>query len=166
MEPTPNATVGSDAPVRGPLSESALSRSPDSVETEATKPLALKPRTAEPAGPADAAVRLAAALSSGAASAETVDTATAASNSALDALSQRLAASAGTRGRAIDNVADTSSVAMPIAQPVRTLEDTVTDLLRPMLRQWLDANMPRIVEKALRVELAEGVKPGVKTDAS
>ncbi len=37
----------------------------------------------------------------------------------------------------------------------RTLEDTVAELLRPMLRQWLDANMPRIVEKALRVELAQ-----------
>jgi cell pole-organizing protein PopZ len=98
--------------------------------------------------------------------AETVDTATVAANSALDALSQRLAASAGTRGKATDNVADASSAAMPVTQPVRTLEDTVTDLLRPMLRQWLDANMPRIVEKALRVELAEGVKSGVRTDAS
>ena len=41
---------------------------------------------------------------------------------------------------------------------VRTLEDTVAELLRPMLRQWLDQNMPRIVEKALRVELAESAK--------
>jgi cell pole-organizing protein PopZ len=29
-------------------------------------------------------------------------------------------------------------------------DDAVADLLRPMLRQWLDDNMPRIVEKALR----------------
>ena len=59
--------------------------------------------------------------------------------------------------------------ATPVSQPaapaspsgVRTLEDTVADLLRPMLREWLDANMPRIVEKALRGELAAGVKrPG------
>jgi uncharacterized protein len=40
------------------------------------------------------------------------------------------------------------------SQP-RTLEDAVADLLRPMLKQWLDTNMPRIVEKALRVELAQ-----------
>lgn len=41
-------------------------------------------------------------------------------------------------------------------QPIetRTLDDTAAELLRPMLRQWLDANMPRIVEKALRIELA------------
>ena len=39
-------------------------------------------------------------------------------------------------------------------EPTRTMEDTVAELLRPMLRQWLDTNMPRVVEKALRVELA------------
>jgi uncharacterized protein len=43
---------------------------------------------------------------------------------------------------------------------VRTLEDTVSDLLRPMLRDWLEANMPRIMEKAMRAELA------AKADAS
>ena len=51
---------------------------------------------------------------------------------------------------------------VPTAAPaggVRTLEDTVVDLLRPMIRQWLDDNMPRMVEKALRVELAQSVKP-------
>jgi cell pole-organizing protein PopZ len=47
---------------------------------------------------------------------------------------------------------------------VRSLEDTVADLLRPMLRDWLDANMPRIVEKALRVELAEGAKRPSSSD--
>ena len=36
------------------------------------------------------------------------------------------------------------------AQPVRTLEDSVAELLKPMLRDWLDANMPRIVEKMAR----------------
>lgn len=34
-------------------------------------------------------------------------------------------------------------------------DDTVSELLRPMLRKWLESNMPRIVEKALRKELAE-----------
>ncbi len=45
----------------------------------------------------------------------------------------------------------------------RSLEDTVAELLRPMLREWLNTNMPRIVEKALRVELAAHTKrPGTK----
>jgi uncharacterized protein len=49
---------------------------------------------------------------------------------------------------------DTSTAGSEAAPAVRTLEDTVSELLRPLLREWLDANMPRIVEKALRVELA------------
>ncbi len=45
-----------------------------------------------------------------------------------------------------------------MSEQIRSMEDTVAELLRPMLRQWLDANMPRIVEKALRVELAASAK--------
>jgi cell pole-organizing protein PopZ len=37
-------------------------------------------------------------------------------------------------------------------------EEVVAELLRPMLRQWLDDNMPRIVEKALRSGLDNGPK--------
>ncbi len=39
-----------------------------------------------------------------------------------------------------------------------TIEDTTADLLRPMLRAWLADNMPRMVEKALHIEIAESVK--------
>jgi cell pole-organizing protein PopZ len=41
----------------------------------------------------------------------------------------------------------------------RTLEDTVAELLRPMLRQWLETNMPRIIEKALKTELGDSANP-------
>jgi cell pole-organizing protein PopZ len=41
---------------------------------------------------------------------------------------------------------------------VRTLDDTIIELLRPMIRQWLDDNMPRMVEKALRIELAASLQ--------
>lgn len=37
----------------------------------------------------------------------------------------------------------------------RSIEDTVADLLRPMLKSWLAENMPRIVERALRREMSE-----------
>lgn len=62
---------------------------------------------------------------------------------------------------------------LPIAEPVQhafvpappaggeepgTIEDTTADLLRPMLRQWLADNMPRMVEKALHIEIAESLK--------
>jgi cell pole-organizing protein PopZ len=55
-----------------------------------------------------------------------------------------------------------SSMAELEDAPERTLEDTVAELLRPMLRQWLSDNMPRIVEKALRIELAQSLRPGPK----
>ena len=38
------------------------------------------------------------------------------------------------------------------------IEDATADLLRPMLRQWLSENMPRMVEKALHIEVAETVR--------
>lgn len=47
----------------------------------------------------------------------------------------------------------------PAQAPSRTLEDAVAEMLRPMLQQWVSDNMPRIIEKALRVEVARNVKP-------
>jgi cell pole-organizing protein PopZ len=60
--------------------------------------------------------------------------------------------------------ADPGQQALVVAQPsagegTGTIEDTTADLLRPMLRQWLADNMPRMVEKALHIEIAESVKP-------
>jgi len=37
----------------------------------------------------------------------------------------------------------------------KTLDDTIVDMLRPMISDWLDGNLPEMVEKALRQELAE-----------
>jgi cell pole-organizing protein PopZ len=48
--------------------------------------------------------------------------------------------------------------AVPAVEETGTIEDTTADLLRPMLRQWLADNMPRMVEKALHIEIAESVK--------
>lgn len=47
-------------------------------------------------------------------------------------------------------------------QATGTIEDTTAELLRPMLRAWLSDNMPRMVEKALHIEVAESVKTGKK----
>jgi cell pole-organizing protein PopZ len=44
---------------------------------------------------------------------------------------------------------------------VPELDGAAAELLRPMLRQWLAENMPRIVEAALRSEITKGGKgPG------
>lgn len=52
-----------------------------------------------------------------------------------------------------------SAVPAEAMEGVGSIEDTTADLLRPMLRQWLADNMPRMVEKALHIEIAESVKP-------
>ena len=35
----------------------------------------------------------------------------------------------------------------------RTLEDLVKDMLRPMLKNWLDENLPTMVERLVRAEI-------------
>jgi len=43
----------------------------------------------------------------------------------------------------------------------RTLEDVVREMLRPMLRSWLDDNLPTLVERLVLVEIERiaGSKP-------
>ncbi|MBV9753946.1 MAG: DUF2497 domain-containing protein, partial [Hyphomicrobiales bacterium] len=36
---------------------------------------------------------------------------------------------------------------------VRSLEDTVKEMLRPLLKTWLDDNLPQIVERLVRMEI-------------
>ena len=44
-----------------------------------------------------------------------------------------------------------SSILMPAEG--RTLEDVVREMLRPMLQQWLDTNLPGIVQEAVQSEV-------------
>jgi hypothetical protein len=44
-----------------------------------------------------------------------------------------------------------SSILMP--RDGRTLEDVVRELLRPLLKQWLDTNLPGIVEAQVKAEV-------------
>lgn len=46
-----------------------------------------------------------------------------------------------------------------LSQNARTLEDLVGDLLQPMLREWLDANLPAIVERQVRQEIERISRP-------
>ena len=47
----------------------------------------------------------------------------------------------------------------------RSMENTVAELLRPMLRSWLAENMPKIVERALRKEIDDSLHSEHKTAA-
>jgi hypothetical protein len=40
-----------------------------------------------------------------------------------------------------------------LVQNARTLEDLVREMLRPMLKTWLDDNLPGIVERLVRTEI-------------
>jgi cell pole-organizing protein PopZ len=41
----------------------------------------------------------------------------------------------------------------PIGNGSRTIEDLVRELLRPMLRTWLDEHLPGMVERMVRAEI-------------
>jgi cell pole-organizing protein PopZ len=41
-----------------------------------------------------------------------------------------------------------------LVQNARTLEDLVREMLRPMLKTWLDDNLPNLVERLVRAEIA------------
>jgi cell pole-organizing protein PopZ len=60
---------------------------------------------------------------------------------------------------AVVKVESAPAPAPAAAAPARTLEDAVTDMLRPMLEKWVEANMPRLMEKALRGDLSKSSKP-------
>lgn len=40
-----------------------------------------------------------------------------------------------------------------LSQNARTLDELVQDMLRPMLKEWLDDNLPQIVERLVRAEI-------------
>jgi cell pole-organizing protein PopZ len=50
------------------------------------------------------------------------------------------------------------NMAMPA--PGRTLEDVVRELLRPLLQQWLDENLPGIVQRAVDAEVSRIARGG------
>jgi cell pole-organizing protein PopZ len=43
---------------------------------------------------------------------------------------------------------------LPVGDGSRTLEDLVKEALRPLLKEWLDANLSGIVERAVEREVA------------
>ena len=40
-----------------------------------------------------------------------------------------------------------------LSNNARTLEDLVREMLRPMLKSWLDDNLPGLVERVVRAEI-------------
>jgi cell pole-organizing protein PopZ len=53
---------------------------------------------------------------------------------------------------AVDTAFDSLTHTM-LSQNPRTLEDLVCEMLKPMLKSWLDANLPDMVERLVRAEI-------------
>jgi hypothetical protein len=47
---------------------------------------------------------------------------------------------------------------LPLGAAGRTLEDMVRELMRPHLKEWLDAHLPRLVERVVRDEIGRLVR--------
>ena len=65
--------------------------------------------------------------------------------------SDRLLMSPGTSA-AVDSAFNTLAQTV-LVQNGRTLEDLVREMLRPMLKSWLDDNLPGLVERLVRAEI-------------
>jgi cell pole-organizing protein PopZ len=50
--------------------------------------------------------------------------------------------------------ADAAAAAATVPAGGRSLEDVVVDAMRPMLKQWLDANLPAMVESMVAREIS------------
>ena len=61
-------------------------------------------------------------------------------------------ASPGPRAHALNGAAPGAS-AVPGAQS-QTLEQIIEQLLEPLLRRWVEVNLPRLVDAAIRAEVA------------
>lgn len=57
------------------------------------------------------------------------------------------------RTAAVDAFSRLSGALRISEEPGQTLEGVVRELLRPMMKQWLDANLPAIVEAKVEAEL-------------
>jgi uncharacterized protein len=64
----------------------------------------------------------------------------------------------GETSAAVDAAFNTLAQSVLVSN-ARTLEDLVREMLRPMLKIWLDENLPRLVERLVRAEI-ERISPG------
>jgi cell pole-organizing protein PopZ len=53
-----------------------------------------------------------------------------------------------------------SLAATVLSEHSRTLEDIVKEMMRPMLKDWLDENLPSLVERIVRAEIERVARGG------
>ena len=73
----------------------------------------------------------------------------------LDTLLSAHAATAATDAFSGLTGAVSSARGIPLGNVNKTLEDIVKELLRPMLKEWLDENLPALVERMVEKEIVK-----------
>jgi cell pole-organizing protein PopZ len=61
---------------------------------------------------------------------------------------------------AADSAAFNSLASTVLSENARTLEDIVKEMMRPMLREWLEQNLPSLVERVVRAEIERVARGG------
>jgi cell pole-organizing protein PopZ len=51
---------------------------------------------------------------------------------------------------------------IPLGEGQRTIEDMVREMLRPLLKEWLDSNLPHLVERVVQDEVGRLVRDSQK----
>jgi cell pole-organizing protein PopZ len=72
---------------------------------------------------------------------------------ATDLVSAATAAATTASFAALARAVDSGSASDPVSVGGRSLEDIVKEIMRPMIRDWLDANLPALVERLVRREV-------------
>ena len=54
----------------------------------------------------------------------------------------------------LEELSQIAATAPPPAAPANPLEDMLREMLRPVLKQWLDENLPRIVDEHVKREIS------------
>ena len=61
---------------------------------------------------------------------------------------------AGSTKQALDQLSNVAAHAPPPQASANPLEDMLREMLRPVLKQWLDENLPRIVDEHVKREIS------------
>jgi uncharacterized protein len=149
--PQISASMRTATPRPLPLAVGADMRTVDPARAQSAKH-ALAPAVDVPTPPVSEAEE--SGLDSTSAATDSSGDAVDAAQSALGALAMGLAAPAHV---AVSHEASFGHDMAPVSGR-RSLDDAIIDMLRPMVREWLDAHLPEMVETALRQELTASNK--------
>jgi cell pole-organizing protein PopZ len=119
----------------------------------AAAPVAME---AEPAVPAEPAPRKESAMAETSQSSAPVITGEARERLVSSAAQEATARAFGALSASLD--AARGPAGMSLGQGNRTLEDLVRELLKPMLKDWLEANLPGVVDRLVQKEIREMVR--------